>query len=75
MDKVSHLKEVAQIFFNLLKEHENKDINAFLLLKWLTPLFREIQAGNTHPPKTYEFRMAIGKDDDFYSPDKTIFCC
>ena len=70
MDKVSLLKERAAKFRDLLKQHEEKDTNAMLLLKWLTPLFQEIEAGNIHPPKYYEFRNALGKDDPFYEPDK-----
>lgn len=70
MDKIKLLQMRAVEFRNLLKQYEATDANAMLLLKWLTPLFQEIEAGNIEPPKYYEFGNALGKDDPFYAPDK-----
>jgi hypothetical protein len=39
------------------------------LLRWLTPLFNEIASGKVVPPRRYEYRLALGKDNPFYEPD------
>ena len=70
MDKVSLLKERAANFRKLLEQYEAKNTDAMLLLKWLTPLFQEIDVGNIHPPRRYEFNSSLGKDNPFYEPDK-----
>lgn len=70
MDKIEILKERAANFRNLLMQHQSKNTDAMLLLKWLTPLFQEIEAGNIQPPQCYDFRNALGKDNSFYEPDK-----
>ena len=41
-----------------------------LLLKWLTPLFEDIELGKVVPPTPYTFLNALGKDNPFYEPDK-----
>lgn len=70
MDKVKLLQERAVAFRDLLKQHEAKNTDAMLLLKWLTPLFQEIEAGKVAPPKYYEFGNALGKEASFYESDK-----
>lgn len=70
MDKVSLLKVRAASFRKLLEEYEAKNTDAMLLLKWLTPLFQEIEAGKIYPPRYYEFNNSLGKDNPFYEPDK-----
>jgi hypothetical protein len=70
MDKVRLLQERAANFRELLKQHQAKSTDAMLLLRWLTPLFQDIEAGKIHPPKNYEFGNALGKDNPFYEPDK-----
>ncbi|MFZ2161053.1 MAG: hypothetical protein WAW02_02440 [Sideroxyarcus sp.] len=69
MDKVKLLQERAAAFRDLLKQHEARNADAMLLLKLLTPLFQEIEAGKIVPPKYYEFGNALGKDAPFYAPD------
>jgi len=68
MNKIEKLRMSANDFRKLLEEYENSDPDAHRMLNWLTPLFIEIEAGNIIPPKSYEFRMALGKDSSFYDP-------
>ncbi len=71
MDKVKNLKEKAKTFHQLL-ENETDDLDAARLLKWLAPLFIDIEAGKVTPPRRYEFRMALGKDAKFYERHDNI---
>ncbi|PRX32139.1 hypothetical protein B0G75_104158 [Paraburkholderia sp. BL18I3N2] len=68
MDKVQNLKDKARAFRTLLQTHDWKDTDAQLLLRWLTPLFEEIEAGLVQPPQHYQYRFALGKDNTFYEP-------
>jgi hypothetical protein len=70
VEKIKLLQERAAAFRDLLKQHEATNVDAMLLLKWLTPLFQEIDAGKINPPKHYEFGNALGRDNSFYEPDK-----
>lgn len=75
MNKVALLKQRAIDFKRLLEQHEAENIDAMLLLKWLTPLFQEIERGNVCPPMDYEFGDSLGKDNPFYEPDKPFHSC
>lgn len=70
MDKMSLLKERAGNFRKLLEQYEANSTDAGLLLKWLTPLFQEIEIGKIYPPRPYKFHNSLGKDSSFYEPDK-----
>ena len=72
MDKKENLKEKARSFRALLTAHDWKDTDAELLLRWLTPLFDDIEAGKVTPPQHYKFRLALGKDNPFYAPGSTF---
>lgn len=69
MNKIMLLKEKAIAFRTLLELHQNSNADAMLMLKWLTPLFREIDLGKVVPPKHYEFRSALGRESSFDAPD------
>lgn len=70
MEKIELLKKKARNFRELLKQHEKSNSNAMLLLKWLTPLFEDIELGKVVPPTPYLFLNALGKDNSFYEMDK-----
>jgi hypothetical protein len=70
MDKIKLLQKRAVDFRNLLKKNEATNQEAMNLLKWLTPLFDDIDAGKIIPPVCYGFSNALGKDSSFYEPDK-----
>lgn len=70
VNKVKLLQARAAVFRDLLKQHEAVNTDAMQLLKWLTPLFQEIEAGKIIPPKYYEFGNALGKEAAFYGPGK-----
>jgi len=69
MNKVKNLQEKMRIFRSLLKEHEKDNVDAELLLKWLTPLFNDIEQGIVTPPQRFEHRNALGKEAPFYEPN------
>jgi hypothetical protein len=69
VDKTEMLKEKARAFRALLAAHDWKNTDAELLLRWLTPLFDDIEAGKISPPQRYNYRMALGKDNPFYEQD------
>lgn len=70
MNKVKLLQEKAAEFRCLLQRHESTNTDAMKLLKWLTPLFDEIEAGKIMLPTHYEFTNSLGKDNPFYELDK-----
>ena len=72
MDKVKNLQEKARVFHDLLKKYAPDDGDAESLLRWLMPLFTEIEKGKIIPPQRYEFRMALGKEPDFYERHKDV---
>lgn len=69
VDKVELLKSKAEKFRSLLTEHQLANGDAMLLLRWLEPLFDEIEQGKVVPPKRYDYRNALGKDSPFYEPN------
>lgn len=70
MDKLNLLKTHAENFRKLLEQYEEVNTDAMLLLKWLTPLFHEIEVENIYLPRNYAFNNSLGKDNPFYEPDK-----
>lgn len=70
MEKTELLKTRSGKFRELLRQHEDSSSDATLLLKWLTPLFDDIELGKVVPPTPYGFLNALGKDNPFYEPDK-----
>lgn len=72
MDKVKNLKEKARVFHALLEKYASNDADAESLLRWLTPLFVEVERGGIIPPHRYEFRVALGKESDFYACHREV---
>ena len=72
MDKIENLQEKARAFRRLLDLYAPRDIDAQLLLRWLTPLFGAIERGEIVPPRKYEFHMALGKEPEFYERHKDV---
>jgi len=56
MDKAKHLQEKAQMLHSLLEHYAKIDDDAEMVLKFMTPLFEEIQAGKIVPPKEHKYR-------------------
>lgn len=64
--KIENLKYKAQVFHSLLSKYALQDSDAESLLKWLTPLFTSVELGQINPPFHYNFRMALGKESEFF---------
>lgn len=72
MDKVENLQRKARAFSLLIKKYAPADDDAGRLLAWLTPRFSAIAKGEITPPHSYEFRMALGKEPDFYERHQDV---
>ena len=72
MDRIKNLQEKARVFRALLEGYAPDSADAESLLRWLTPLFVDIEARKIIPPEKYIFHMALGKDPDFYECHKDV---
>ncbi|WP_345817719.1 hypothetical protein AAGS40_30450 (plasmid) [Paraburkholderia sp. PREW-6R] len=72
VSEIGKLKDTARVFRALLGGRDWADTDVQLLLRWLTPLFDEIEAGNVQPPQRYRYRQALGKDNPFYAPGSPL---
>jgi hypothetical protein len=68
---MSNLENAALDFKRLLIERSAQDPDAARLLEWLSPLFSGIESG-TIVRQTYDFRLALGRERDFFLRHKDI---
>ncbi len=65
-EKIEKLKCKALAFQRMLEKYAPEELDATLLLRWLDPLFEGVRSGLIVPPTYYKFRLALGKDNDFF---------
>lgn len=56
MDKTRNLQEKAAVLRSLLEKYAQTDIDAEIVLGFMTPLFGKIRAGELVPPHENEYR-------------------
>jgi hypothetical protein len=63
MDKVKNLQEKAQALRALLERYAKSDDDAEMVLNFMVPLFKAIEAGEIVPPYEHKYRWYFASTD------------